>query len=306
MNIIKALKHPNLLLAGIWARIGENIPDEIYLKMRYRLIFGKKLHLDNPKGFNEKINWLKIYNRNPIYPHLVDKYEVKNYVRSLIGEEKIIKTYGVWDNYDDIDFEKLPNQFVLKSTNGGGGTGVVICRDKKKLNHDGAKKKIEKSMSTNWKYEREWVYRDIQPRIIAEEYMYNDDGTDLVDWKIFCFKGEPKLLFYASDRYKKGEKLKFDWYDMNLQHLPIKSHGIPQANKQLHMFPEWEEMKEVARKLSKGFPHVRVDLYLINNKIYFGELTFFHDGGIVALEPEEWEYILGSWIELPEKLIEGK
>ena len=259
--------------------------------------------MDNPKGFNEKINWLKIYNRNPLYPHLVDKYEVKDYVLPLIGENKVIKTYGVWNNFDDIDFEKLPNQFVLKSTNGGGGTGVVICKDKKTFNYSDAKKKLEKSMKTNWKYEREWVYRDVRPRIIAEQYLYNEDGSDIVDWKIFCFNGEPKLLFYASDRYKKGEKLKFDWYDMNLQHLPIKSHGIPQANVELTMFPEWEEMKEVARKLSKGFPHVRVDLYLINKKVYFGELTFFHDGGIVALEPEEWEYTLGSWIKLPNKII---
>lgn len=304
MNIVNVLKHPNMLMAAIWARVGGNVSDETYLKWRYRFIFDKKLNLDNPKGFNEKINWLKIYNRNPLYPRLVDKAEVKKIVAERIGEEHIIPTYGVWNRFEDIDFDMLPSQFVLKSTNGGGGSGVVICTDKSTFNKAEAKAKLEKSMCFNWKYEREWVYRDVSPRIIAEKYMFNEDGSDLVDWKIFCFNGDPKVLFYASDRYTKGEPLKFDWYDMDLNHLPIKSHGIPQTNKELKMFPEWEEMKETARKLSQGFPHVRVDLYLINHKVYFGELTFFHDGGVVALEPEEWEYTLGSWIKLPEKIQE--
>lgn len=304
MNIGNVLKHPNMLMAAIWARVGGNVSDETYLKWRYRFIFGKKLNLENPKGFNEKINWLKIYNRNPLYPRLVDKAEVKKIVAERIGEEHIIPTYGVWNRFEDIDFDSLPNQFVLKSTNGGGGSGVVLCKDKATFDKEKARQRLENSMNVNWKFEREWVYRDVKPRLIAEKYMANDDGSDLVDWKIFCFNGEPKVLFYASDRYTKGEPLKFDWYDMDLKHLPIKSHGIPQANKELKMFPEWEEMKETARKLSQGFPHVRVDLYLINHKVYFGELTFFHDGGVVALEPEDWEYTLGSWIDLPEKIVE--
>ena len=304
MNVINSLKHPSMLLAGVWARLGKNVSDQTYLKLRYRLVFGKKLNLENPKGFNEKINWLKVYNRNPLYTKIVDKATAKDYVRPIIGDDKIIPSYGVWDKFDDIDFNILPDQFVLKSTNGGGGSGVVICKDKKTFDKEKAKQQLERSMRVNWKFEREWVYRDITPRIIAEKYMFNEDGSDLVDWKIFCFNGVPKLLFYASDRYTKGEPLKFDWYDMELNHLPIKSHGIPQANKELKMFPEWEEMKETARQLSQGFPHIRVDLYLINHKVYFGELTFFHDGGIVALEPEEWEYKLGGWIDLPEKIQE--
>ena len=181
---------------------------------------------------------------------------------------------------------------------------MVICKDKSSFDKEKAKERIENSMHFNWKYEREWVYRDLRPRIIAEEYMYNEDGTDLVDWKIHCFNGEPKVLFYASDRYTPGEKLKFDWYDMDLNHLPVKSKGYENASKVIAPFPEWEQMKEVARKLSKGMPYVRVDLYLINHRIYFGELTFFHDGGAVALEPNEWEKTFGSWIELPEKIIE--
>ncbi len=305
MNIVNALKHPNYILAGLWARIGTIIPDNNYLKLRYWFIMGRRLNLKDPKMYNEKINWLKIYNRNPLYPKLVDKFEVKMYVRSIIGEEEVIPTYGIWNSFDEIDFDRLPNQFVLKSTNGGGGTGVVICKDKASFDKVRAKYKIENSMHFNWRYEREWVYRDIKPRIIAEEYMFNEDGSDLVDWKIHCFNGEPKLLFYASDRYTPGEKLKFDWYDMDLNHLPVKSKGYANANKVLEPFPEWEQMKEVARKLSQGIPYVRVDLYLINHKIYFGELTFFHDGGAVALEPKECEYTFGSWIELPEKMVEG-
>lgn len=293
--------HPELILAGILARLGQNIRDDVYLRWRFRLIFGKKLDLEHPRGYNEKINWLKLYNKNPLYTKLVDKAEAKGLVSPIIGEDKIIKTLGIWDNFDDIDFDKLPNQFVIKSTNGGGGTGVVICKDKSSFNFRAAKKRIEKSMTYNWKYEREWVYKDIKPRIIAEEFLYNEDGTDLVDWKLHCFNGEPKVLFCASDRYTLGEKLKFDWYDMQLNHLPIKSKGYDNTNKTIAPFPEWEQMKNVARKLSKGIPYVRVDLYLINHKIYFGELTFFHDGGVVALEPIEWENIFGDWIYIPIK-----
>lgn len=300
MEIINAITNPSRLLAALWARVGQNVADDVYLKLRYRFIFGGKLHLDSPKGYNEKINWLKIYNRNPLYPKLVDKADVKDYVRPIIGEDKIIKTLGVWDKFEDIDFDVLPNQFVLKSTNGGGGTGVITCKDKTSFNREKAKDKIERSMHFNWRYEREWVYRDLKPRIIAEELLTNEDGSDLVDWKIHCFNGEPKVLFYASDRYTLGEKLKFDWYDMDLNHLPVKSKGYENANTVITSFPEWEEMKDIARKLSKGMPYVRVDLYLVNHKVYFGELTFFHDGGAVALEPKEWEYKFGSWIQLPE------
>ena len=287
-RLLYVLTHPNRLMAAIWARVGTSFPDETYLRGRFRFIFGRKLHLDNPQTFNEKLNWLKIYNRRPEYVSLVDKYEVKEIVseklKGTAGE--VIPTYGVWDSFDEIDFDKLPEQFVLKSTNGGGGTGVIVCRDKKSFDKQDAKKKLEASMKNNWQFEREWVYRDIKPRIIAEEFMRNDDGSQLVDWKLFCFDGEPLLLFYASDRYTKGEPLKFDWYDIELRHLPIQSKGYPNANKKLEMFPEWEDMKQVARTLSKGMPHVRVDLYLINHKVYFGELTFFHDGGMVPIYPE--------------------
>ena len=301
-KILYVLTHPNRLLAAIWARIGGAIPDATYLQVRFRLIFGRKLHLDNPQTFNEKLNWLKIYNRRPEYVSFVDKYEVKQIVSEKLKKTqgRLIPTYGVWDTFDEIDFDKLPDQFVLKSTNGGGGTGIVICRNKSTFDRITAKKQLEASMHICWKTQREWVYRDIKPRIIAEELMQNDDGSQLVDWKLFCFDGEPLLLFYASDRYTKGEPLKFDWYDMDLRHLPIQSKGYPNANKKLEMFPEWEDMKQVARNLSAGIPHVRADLYLVNHKIYFGEMTFFHDGGFVPIYPEVWDYTIGKWLVLPD------
>lgn len=288
-----------MLLAAIWGRLGRNVSDINYLPLRYWLIFGKRLDLKNPKGFNEKLNWLKIYYRNPIIPKMVDKVDVKSLVSSIIGEEYIIPTLGVWEKFDDIDFDALPSQFVLKSTNGGGGTGVIVCRDKSTFNKEDAKTKLEKSMQTNFRIQREWVYYDLKPRIIAEKFMQNGNDESLVDWKFMCFNGEPKLLFYTSDRYTNGEKLKFDWYDTELNHLPIKSRGYENANPKIEKFPEYDEMITIARKLSQDLPHVRVDLYLINHKIYFGEMTFFHDGGAVPLVPEYWEEKIGNMLRLP-------
>ena len=286
------------LIAAIVARFCFWLPDSLYLRIRYLLIMHRRLDLNDPQTFNEKINWLKVFNRNPLYPKLVDKASVKNYVKAVIGDEYIIPTLGVWNSFEEIDFNSLPDKFVLKSTNGGGGTGVVICRDKSKFNKGSAKKQLEKSLTADWKIGREWVYRDVPPRYIVEDIIENSDGSDLVDYKFHCFNGEPKLLFLASDRYLGKNTLKFDWYDMDLNHLPFKSRGYENANKVIPYFEEFDEMKEVARKLSQGMPYVRVDLYLVNGRIYFGELTFFHDAGFVALEPEEWEYKLGSWINL--------
>lgn len=295
-----------MLFVALWSRLGKRVSDKTYLKVRYWLIMGEKLNLDNPQTFNQKINWLKIFNRQPYYTQIVDKSTAKDFAAKIIGENYVIPTYGVWERFEDIDFDSLPEQFVLKSTNGGGGSGVVVCHDKNSFDKVAAKTKLEASMKANWRTEREWVYRDIKPRIIAEELLRNDDGSAIMDYKIMCFNGEPKLLFFASDRYTEGESLKFDWYDvdLNLNRLPFKSKGYENAQKLLKPFPEFCEMKNVARKLAAEFPLVRVDLYLINHRIYFGELTFFHDGGVVALQPKEWEYKLGSWISLPEKYID--
>lgn len=287
-----------LLLAAIVSHFFLWLPERLYTRIRFRLIMGYSLNLETPKTFNEKLNWLKIYNRNPLYPRLVDKSTVKDYVAKIIGEKYIIPTYGVWDNFDSIDFNTLPNQFVLKSTNGGGGSGVVVCKNKDSFNREKAKKQLEQSMKNDGRATGEWVYKYVKPRVIAEKYMENIDGSELRDYKLFCFDGRPELLFLASDRYSKTEPLHFDWYDMELKHLPFETIGYPPKNVVIDYFPQWEEMKEVAKKLSQGFPHVRVDLYLINGQVYFGELTFFHDAGLVPIKPMEWEYKLGDMIDL--------
>lgn len=274
-------------------------PDKKYLKVLYRVRMGKKLNLSNPQTFNEKLQWLKLYDRKPQYTQMVDKYEVKKYVADIIGEEYIIPTLGVWDKFEDIDFDSLPNQFVLKCTHDSGG--LVICTDKSKFDYKSAKKKINKCLKRNYYYlNREWPYKDVKPRIIAEKYMVDESGYELKDYKLFCFGGESKLMFIATDRSNPDEETKFDFYDMDFNHLQIKN-GHPNSNKDIAIPNSFEEMKVLASKLSKGIPQIRVDFYNINGKIYFGELTLFHWSGLVHFEPEEWDYKLGEWIELPKE-----
>ena len=301
-KISKFISHPNLILWNIWTRISRCIKsDELYLKVYYRLRVGKKLHLDNPKTFTEKIQWLKIYyNRSPECSIMVDKYAAKHFVAERIGEEYIIPTLGVWEKFEDIDFDTLPNQFVLKTTNGSGG--IYICKDKSRFDKEKARKKITKSLKRDFFWRsREYQYAGVQQRVLAEKYMEDETG-ELKDYKFFCFDGEPKVLFYASDRYAKGKGgVKFDYYDMDFNLLPISSSGHGHSDIPLTITPTLEKMKKIAAKLSKGYPHLRVDLYNINGHIYFGELTFHHDGGIVPFEPEEWDYKLGEMIHLPDK-----
>lgn len=275
--------------------------DELYLKVYYYLRTGNHLDLDNPKRFTEKIQWLKIYyNRTPECSIMVDKYEAKNYVAQRIGQEYIIPTYGVWDRFDDINFKDLPNQFVLKTTHSSGG--IYICKDKNALDVDRARKILNRSLKRDVSYRgREYHYGKVKPRIIAEKYMEDESG-ELKDYKFFCFDGVPRVLFYASDRYAKGKGgVKFDYYDMDFNLLPITSEGHGHSPIQLKKSPVLEKMKELAATLSKGYPHLRVDLYNVQGHIYFGELTFHHDGGIVPFEPEEWDYKLGDMIKLPSK-----
>lgn len=302
-KIKEVIKRPRLIWLFVLNRMAKYIKnDEKYLKWHWYIITGRKLDLENPQTFNEKIQWLKLYNRRPEYTNMVDKYEAKKYVEAILGKDYLIPTIGVWEDVNNIDFNSLPDRFVLKTTHDGGGVGVFVVRDRSRLNVEDIKNKIVQSLKTNhYATQREWVYKNINPRIIAEEYKEDETGN-LNDYKFFCFNGEPKVLFYASDRYnKKGESPKFDYYDMNLNHLPVKSHGHDNAKNHLKPFPEFEAMKDIARKLSKDIPFVRVDLYKVQGKIYFGELTFYHDSGTVALEPKEWDYTFGSWLNLPDK-----
>ena len=278
------------------------IPDAMYLRIKYYCRMGKKLNLKNPQTFNEKLQWLKLYGRRLIDTTLSDKYAVKEYIAKTIGNQYVIPLLGVWDKFEDIDFDKLPNQFVLKCTHDSGG--VVICKNKDTFNVESAKKIIKRGMSHNfYVFSREKAYRDIPRRIIAEEYREDTKTGELRDYKFFCFDGVPKALFIASDRQMKGEETKFDFFDMEYNHLPF-TNGHPNAK----VLPEkpvcFDEMKTLAAKLSKGIPHVRVDFYEVDGQVYFGEMTYSHWGGMTPFEPEEWDYIMGSWINLPTPYID--
>lgn len=275
------------------------LPDKQFLQLKYWYIFRKRLNLKNPQTFNEKLQWLKLYDRNPLYTTLVDKYSVKKWVADKIGEEYIIPTLGVWDKAEDIDFDNLPNQFVLKCTHDSGS--IVICKDKRTFNRQRAIAKLNNGLAHNFYVAgREWPYKNVKPRIIAEEYMEDKETTELRDYKFFCFNGKVKLLFVATDRQRAKEPC-FDFYDTNFVHLSIK-HGHPNSGKVIKQPMNFEKMKILAHKLSMDIPQVRVDFYEINGKVYFGELTFFHHGGFVPFNPPQWNNTLGKWIQLPEKV----
>lgn len=299
-QLVKGIKKPYLILPHFWGKMSKLIKsDELYLKVYYKLVVGKKLDLKHPKTFTAKLQWLKLHNTSALCTQLVDKYGVREFIRERIGEEYLIPLLGVWEHFDEIDFNKLPDEFVLKTNHGSGG--VVLCRNKSDLNKAEARKILENSLKENYFWAgREYPYKNVPPKIIAEKFMLDENGQSPVDYKFFCFDGEPKVLFYASERFnKQGLPPKFDYYDMELNHLPVRSKGHGNAEKKLEMFPEFGQMKEIAHKLSQGFAHVRVDLYLVKGQIYFGEMTFHHDGGLVPFVPEEWDLKFGEMIKLP-------
>lgn len=276
------------------------IPDRIYLCILFKKLMGRRLNLQNPQTFSEKLQWLKLYDRRPEYTTMVDKYAVKKYVSDKIGEQYIIPTLGVWESFDEIDFSKLPNQFVLKCTHDSGG--LVICKNKNTFDIQDAKAKIEKSLKNNYYYSsREWPYKKVKPRIIAEEYMEDTQTSELRDYKFFCFNGKVKMLFIASDRQSKNEETKFDFFDIDFKHIDVRN-GHPNASVPPEKPSQFELMKTLAEKLSVDIPQVRVDFYEVDGRVYFGEITFFHWGGFVPFEPSKWDKTFGDWIELPKKV----
>ena len=277
----------------------DHLSDEDFLKKAYRIRMGGSLNLKNPQSFNEKLQWLKLYDRRPEYTTMVDKYAVKKYVADRIGEQYIIPTIGVWERFEDIDFDMLPSQFVLKCTHDSGG--LAICRDKSKFDIESAKKKINRSLKRNYYYSgREWPYKNVPRKIIAEQFMEDKNSKYLKDYKFFCFNGEVKALFIASERQSESTETKFDFFDADFNHLPI-TNGHPNADTPPQKPKCFEEMKRLASLLSKNIPHVRVDFYEVNGRVYFGELTFSHWSGFVPFSPKEWDYTFGSWIKLPDK-----
>lgn len=275
------------------------LSDKAYLTIQYRCLCGESINWSNPQTFKEKLQWLKVHDHNPEYTKMVDKYEAKKYVASIIGEDYIIPTLGIWNSVDDIDWDSLPSQFVLKCTHDSGG--LVVCRDKSKLDKETAIKKLKKSFKVNFYYStREWPYKNVKPRVLAEKYMKDSSG-ELIDYKFFCFNGEPKAIEIISDRLNPTTDTKYDFFDINFNHLDLRN-GHPNATKPVLKPAGFEQMKELARKLSKNIPHVRVDFYDINGHVYFGELTFYHGGGMGIFDPNEWNYKFGQWLTLPNKI----
>lgn len=294
-KIRTVIKDPKSVLVKALYFVSPIFSDRIYLKMLFPLKAGYKLDLDNPKTYNQKLQWLKINYREPEMSRMVDKYEAKEYVKEIIGEEYVIKSYGVWNSFDEIDFDTLPNSFVLKTTHDQGG--VIIVKDKKDFNKIKAKKKLEKHLKSQHYYlTREWPYKDVNPRILAEEYLTNESIGDLYDYKFYCFHGKPEVMYISHGRH--SDICYFDFYDMGFNHLDIDRRGYPQSNKQLKKPENWDLMIELAEKLSKNVPHVRVDFYNIQGHIYIGEMTFFQGGGMMPFYPQQWDYTFGNWIDL--------
>lgn len=287
-------------------RIARLLPDKAYLSLKYYKSFGRWPNWKNPQTYSEKLQWLKLYDRKPVYTTLVDKYAVKKYVADIIGEEYVIPTLGVWNKPEEIEWEKLPNQFVLKTTHGGGNEGVVICRDKATFDKEKAIRLLNESLKTDlYTVWREWPYKNVPKRIIAEKYIEpRPDTKDLADYKFFCFDGEVKGLFVATERQNPNEEVKFDFFDADFNHLPFRQ-GHDHAKVAPKKPENFELMKKVAVQLSKGIPHVRADLYDLGNKVLFGELTLYHFSGMVPFEPEEWDKHFGDMMILPREMGEA-
>ena len=276
-----------------------HLSDEKYLKFCYFLRIGKKLNLYNPKTFNEKLQLLKINDRNPRYINMVDKYEVKKYIESTIGLEYVILTFGIYNSFQEINFEKLPKRFVIKCTHNSGG--VVVVNDKDKINIKDLERKFNRMLKKNFFYVgREWPYKNIVPRIIIEENIQEEDSKEQIkDYKIMCFNGEPKCSFVCSNRNAESG-LCVNFYDYNWKPMPFERH-YPKNKQEIEKPSQYNKMLELAKKLSKDIPFVRVDFYQKGEQIYFGELTFYPGSGMEEFTPDEWDEKLGKWIELPKK-----
>jgi hypothetical protein len=294
-SIIKKLAtYPEKIMYGL-ERMGllDWLSDEKYIRLTYRLAFGRKLDLDNPKAFTEKLNWYKLYYHDPLMQKCADKYDVRDYVASTVGEQYLNECLGIWNNVDEIDFEALPNQFVLKPTNGSGD--VVICNDKTTLNWEQAKKTLVQNSKRHFSSKtKEWAYYGLPYRIIGERLIKSSDENQIKDYKFFCFGGIPKFLFVGSERGT--EHLKFDFFDTDWNWLPVTN--AHEHNPNLKRPEHFGEMLDVAAKLSKPFPHARIDLYEEEGKVFFGEITFYHFGGFTRFEPDEWDFKFGEYFDI--------
>lgn len=292
----KYIKHPKYLVNNFICRHPALVSNDYkYLRIKYEMLLEHPLDLDNPTTFNEKLQWLKLYYRKPELTTLVDKVAVKEYISNVIGSEYVIPMYGAWDSVDDIDWDNLPKTFVLKTNHDS--SGVVICKDKEQFDKKKAAKYLKKRIThDNYSLTREWPYKHIRRKILCEKYMEDETGQ-LKDYKFFCFDGAPKYMFIASDRIGK-EETKFDYFDMDFNRLNLRqSH--PNSNGSIEKPVSFELMKQLAEKLSQGLPHVRVDFYQVNGRVYFGEITLFHYSGFTPFYPSVWDKKFGDLIVLP-------
>lgn len=295
-NIVEYIKNPCRIFLPLAAKGWfKSLDDETYLKLMFRARMGRKLDLKNPKTFNEKLQWLKLYNRKPQYTKMVDKYEAKKYVAEKIGEEYIIPTLGVWNSFDEIDFDRLPNQFVLKCTHDSGG--LVICKDKRRLDIEAARRKIEKSLENNYYlWGREWPYKNVKPRIIAEQFMVDSKTKELRDFKFFCFGGQARCFKVDFDRFIEHHA---NYYDMEGKALNFgEVICSPDYSKVIELPENMEEMEKLAHKLSENEPFLRTDFYDVNGKIYFGEMTFYPASGFGKFTDDKWDELLGDWVSI--------
>lgn len=290
------MKRPKLIQAAfnIIRYSAFKIWPESTLKMEFKRHAGYKLNLKNPQTFNEKLQWLKLNWFDPKATICADKYSVREYVKDKGLDHILNELYGVYDNVEDIDLDQLPDEFVMKVTHGCGQN--LICTDKSRINWDLEKKKFKSWLKTSHYFDSlEWVYKDIKPRIVVEKLIKTDDGKPPKDYKVFCFNGEPKCLFVATDR---GEHTtKFDFYDLDWNHIPVKNH-YPNSGNILPRPKELDDILEYSRILSEGFPHMRVDFYIESNKVIFGECTFFHFSGSEPFEPIEYDYKMGDFLNI--------
>lgn len=274
------------------------LPDKVYLSLIYAIRMKKIMNWNNPKSFSEKLQWMKVYDHNPLYTKLVDKYEMKEYVDQMIGPGHTVPTLGIWESVNEVDFSKLPERFVIKGTHDSGS--VIICKDRSTFDEKRTRTKLQNSLDTNLYYlSREWPYKHVPHRIIAEEYMESKDKSTLTEYKLFCFDGEVKMVLVCKGLAHSNQRTN-DFCDLNLDRYPFTSL-FPNSQGDLKKPEQYDELLQYASVLSKGLPEVRVDAYVFDDKIYFGELTFFHNSGIRRFEPDEWDYKIGEWVKLPQK-----
>ena len=276
------------------------LPDKQYVQLQYLSNHHRLPNLKNPQTLNEKVMWLKLYDHKPVYTTMVDKYAAKAYISERVGSEYIVPTLGVWNNVEDINFESLPQQFVLKWNHDSGG--VVICKDKSTFDIESAKIRLDKRKNNNgfW-YGREWPYKNVPHKILAEAYL----GENLQDYRIYCYNGEPKYIYsYTNESFADGSKPEpayCDIYDCDWKPMAFRQKSPPRGN--VERPSGLNVMLDIARKLSVDSPFLRVDFYQIGEQVYVGELTFFPGSGLTKFIPAEWDEILGSWLELPKDKI---